>query len=213
MTVTTVFSTAISDGYIQSQNASYALCRAGSSQVVNDTDTEFSVGQLVFGIFVINQGFCRYDTSAISVTDLVSSAVHELFWTSDFTDTNFTMRVRAYDYGSPLFPSDFVPGASISTTGTHVASLAAGGGSLGTYLTLTNVALPANINKGDITSLYYYSLEQENNSAPGGNEFLGFSSADEAGTTQDPKITVTHAATTSRIPYSGTPFRIWPRRS
>lgn len=208
MTVTTVFAST-DDGYLESQNASYTAARAGSGVLVDNTDTFVRVGQYIFGVYVVAQAFMRFDTSAIPVTDLVSSAALELFWTVDQTAANFTLRVRAFDWAEPLSAGDFVPGASISTTGTHVASLAAGGGVLGTYLTFIDVDLPANINKGGVTELYFYSLEQENNSAPAGNEFVEFSSADETGTGQDPKITITHASTVSSVPRTLPTNRIW----
>lgn len=211
MTVTTVFADT-NDGWVQSADVDYADARAGTGAKGLHSDLVLRVGQWLSGQYVVDQAFCKFDTSTIPVTDLVSSAVLEMFWVTDQTTADFTLRVRAFDWTAPLDTGDFIAGASISATGTHVASLAAGGGVLSTYLTFTNVALPANINKGGITSLYYYSLNQENGTAPVSNQYVEFSSADEAGTTQDPKITITHAATQSRFPYSGTPFRVWPRR-
>lgn len=211
MTVTTVFSSAASDGFLQSSSATYSIARAGTATVaVSDTDTFLQVGQFIFGIYVVSEAFLSFNTSVIPDTDAISSAALDLWETLDQTAANFTLRVRTLTLTEGgLVEGDFVPGADISSTGIHVASHAAGTGVVGAYNTFIDVAMAANINKDDLTQMFMYSLEQENNSAPAGNEFVEFSSGDESGTTQDPKLTITHASTVSRIPYTSRPMKLW----
>lgn len=215
MTTTTVFSDAL-DGYIQSSNATYSLARAGSSLAVLNTDVTFGIGQLIFGSYVIFEGFVAFDTSSVPDTDLVSAVNLDVWLVADDSTTDFVIRVKDHNWGTSLTTADWVAGADLSGKTSVTATLnTSTWGAVGAYKTFTGnaslIAMPA-LKSTDPVCLIIISDREQTGTAPSANEFATLSASEESGTTQDPKLTITHAATTSRVPYSGTPFRVWPRR-
>lgn len=214
MTVTTVFAST-GDGYIESSNANYSLARSGSNLIADDTATVLRVGQFIFGIYLCDEAFVSFDTSAIPDTDAVSAVTLDTWLTGDLSATDFELRAISRDWGSNVSTLDFVPGSELATLDSGVVAsrtTTAGGWAVGVYITWGSqpafLTVP-NLKTGTVR-LCLYSFEQgPNNSAPAGNEVVEFASADTAGTANDPKLTVTHAAVPSRAPAQSFPNRIW----
>ena len=188
-TVTTVYA-GTSDGFLLSSNATYSTARAGGTLAANDSGNTIQVGQTVG--FAIYEAFLHFDLSSIG-TDTVTAADIDLYLTTDLSSTDFVTEARTHSWtGSGLTTGDWVAGASLGAL-TLLATLDSNGiGSTGAYKTMTaETALLTACMTGSV-ELVLASSRQRNNNQPSGLEYLIFSSADESGTTQDPKITVTH---------------------
>lgn len=219
MTVTTVFS-GTTDGYIDSSSSSsYTTARNGTGTLTADTaSTTFNVGQAQTGAKIVTdtcyEGFLSFDTSAITDSDVVSAIVLDVWLVTDNSATDFTLEARERDWGASLTTGDYVAGGSLSGL-TLMASIATSGiGSTGAYKTLTSQAAfltATNLKTGTVYLILDSSREVGNND-PTGLEYVVLSSADNTGTTQDPKLTITHASVGSSAFYTSRPNRIWRRR-
>lgn len=220
-TVTTVFS-GTNDGDLESTSETdYSTARAGTEGIsANTSATTMVVGQALFVddpffLFLCDEAFVSFDTSPIADSDVVSAVVLDLYLSSDFSDTDFTIEARSRDWGATLTTEDFVAGASLSSQ-TLLASISTSGiGSTGSYKTLTSQAAfltAPNIKTGTVYVMLC-SSRMTNNNAPSGNEYVSLSSANASGTTQDPKLTITHAAAGGGPPFfASRPNRIWRLR-
>lgn len=212
-TVTTVFGDT-TDGYIESFNAVYATARTGGGTLtaVSATDSNILVGQANLAGFYCEEGFIGFDTSAINDSDVISSVVLDLWLVTDSSTTDFTCEARVFDWGATLTTADWISGASLSAN-TLVASISSSGiGATGAYKTFTSQAafLTAPNLKTGITNLVLDSDRHVAANSPTNNENLGFDDANTAGTTQDPKLTITHAAPPPAMPFfQNFPNRIW----
>lgn len=209
MAVTTIFGDT-ADAYIDSSSLTYSNARAGTGiglDVV--TGTSLLVGQT--SAFDCYEAFVSFDTSAIADAATVSVVTLSLWLVTDSSATDFTVNVRDRDWGASVTTADFVAGASLSASGTLVASIGSSGiGSTGAYKDFTSQAAflsVTNIKTGTV-HLLLDSSRQEGNNTPSGNEFLEFSSADTSGTTQDPKLTITTAGG-APPPFQVTTPRVW----
>lgn len=218
MTVTTVFS-GTTDGYINSEDntPTYSLARAGTgSSITADTaSTTFEVGQFFsagLDVYRCYEGFLSFDTSAITDTDLVSIITLDVWLVTDSSTTDFTLEARERDWGAALTTADFVAGASLSGL-TLMASISTLGiGATGAYKTLTSQAAfltATNLKTGTVYLLLDSSRQVGNNTAAG-SESVILSSADNTGTTQDPKLTITHTSSGKAFPpFQRSTPRVW----
>ena len=204
MTTTVVYSDT-SDGFIYNEDeVSYANARAGggtwSSLFEYTSGSDLLAGQY-FGdpfsggsnVYGVNETFLAFDTHDVG-TDTVSAAVLRVTSNADASDTDFTIQARLHDWGATLTTADWVAGADLSglTLLAHYAT--SSGFTSGTGYDLVDDALPANVNKTGSTRLLLCSSRTTNSNEPTGNEYVWIRAADYAGTTSDPKLTVTHAA-------------------
>lgn len=198
MATLTVFGDA-GDGAIESSSAVYLTARAGSGLIANDTGTTFSWYQEESGgSFGFQEMFIGFDTSPLGVTAMVSAATLSLFDANVFSNNNsFIMQARLHDWGAVLTTADFVAGADLATK-TLLATLADSSRVAGAYNDLDNVAMPANINVTAFTRMVVCDDLMETGAQPGvgTTERWRFSAADEAGTTQDPKLVITYSVPT-----------------
>lgn len=191
-TVSTFYS-GTADGYVRSSDTTYSTARSGSNLATNTAATDFTSGQLLSGAtYFLYEPLVQWDTSAIG-TDIVSAAALSLWAVSNVSDTEFTSNVRLYDWGVAITTADWIAGASLGGQ-TLLATFASAGVSTGAYNTFTEVALAANINTSGATRIVIGSSEMEAGNAPAAGQHINWSTADTAGTTQDPKLVVTHAA-------------------
>lgn len=182
MTTTVVFGDA-ADGYVRSQDATYAVARATGTLAV--FGTILNVGQDNSGIWC-QESFVGFDTSGLTGT--VTAATLSLWCSS--TGSLFTAEARVFDWGATLDTGDWVPGDSLAAL-TLVATLPQAF-TAGAYNDFTEVALAANINQAGFTRLLINSDRQRLGNAPSGtDESAGFTEAGNAGTVNDPKLTVT----------------------
>lgn len=175
------------DGYIESNDSTYATARAGSGLALQTS--AISAGQDV-GYF-IEQGFVSFDTS--SVVGTVSSATLSLFVLTDNSTTDFTINARRLDYAT-LTTADFVAGASLGAL-PLLATLATAGLGTPVYNAFTSDGnFLTNINQSGTTGIVLSSAKTDANTAPTNTEIVQFSSSTASGTTQDPKLVIDAAA-------------------
>lgn len=215
-TVTTVFADA-SDGYLSSSDSAYATARAGAALAATTGATDLQVDQFSNGSTrFIRVSYVSFDTSAISDSDVVSSVALDLWLTTDSSTTDFTVEARDYDWGATLTTTDWVAGASVSGLPLSASLATSGIGSTGAYKTFTSdpsFTSVTNIKTG-IVHLLLHSSRFRNGDAPanGVTEGVNFQEADNTGTTQDPKLTITHAAPIAAPPvFQRRPAQIWRR--
>jgi len=142
--------------------------------------------------FFVYESFLAFDTSSVGSGSTVSAAVLNLTCNTSSSASSFTCETRMYDWGANLTTADYISGASL--TQTLVASVDTGSLADGAHVDFTDVALPANINKTGSTRLVINSSKTRLNTAPTAAESPTFFSSDYAGTTSDPKLTVTYTA-------------------
>lgn len=190
-----------SDGYIESQGSGtdYTAARNGTGTLsIGWSTTQLFVGQQAFSSFFrrVFESFLNFDVSGM--TEDADSATLSLWLVNDSTGSaDFTVQARARDWGDTLETSDFVPGDDLSGL-TLLASIDTTSiGSTGAYKALTSeAALVTAINTaraGDgILRLILCSSRTTDNVPAAVSERVIFSSADEADTTQDPKLEITY---------------------
>lgn len=193
-TVTTVYAST-ADGQIQSLDATYANARSGAGTfVASDNLSTMQVGQSLSGVYFVWEGFVSFDTTSV-LSDTVTAADVGLWLVTDNSATDFILEARAKAWLSGgLTNADFVAGASLGGQ-TLLASIDTNGiGSTGAYKTLTSqAALLTAIATGSV-EMVLASSRQRNGDTPSGAEYLTLSTADETGSTQDPKLTITHTS-------------------
>lgn len=202
------------DGFVAlAGQSSWSAARdAADGSAASDTATNDSVGYVRQGAttYACNRGFFLFDTSSIPDTDSISAATLSIYGlASDTIDaindassyinvvssspaSNTALTTADFDqFGTTVF-STSIDITSWSTTGYNDFALNASG--------------IANITKTGVSKFCSREGHDIDNVDPGGSGGL-FSSAggyyaDQAGTTNDPKLVVTHAAAaaTARIP-------------
>lgn len=186
MTTYTIYSSSI-DGYILSSAGTYAQNRAGNNLNAFGTATGAYVGQDGSGgADSCYEAFLSFDTS--SVVGNVSSATLSVYGIENGTTTDFTATAALHDYGTSLTTADWVAGASLAAL-TTVATFNTTGYAA-SYMAFTEVALASNINQSGSTRLILYSSRHSGNNNPTGFEYFGFSTSEQSGTSQDPKLVI-----------------------
>lgn len=220
-TVTTIYSET-SDGRVESVGAFYQDVDAGignASFNVATSSVTTATGQFFSSNYSIYQQFWAFDTSAIGDSDEISDVDLKLWMVSDSSDTDFTILVCEKNWGPTLTGEDFTTGIDIAD-GVYplLASLdTAGIGSSGAYKTFVSETYfleAANMKTGTVY-MFTGSSNHRDFVAPTGDEWVQFSHAETSGTTQDPKLVITHntPAATANAPgfFTGRPYRIWRR--
>lgn len=188
------------DSIISSVNASYATARAGGTISLFPTASGLNVTWQ--SGYTLRQSHVPFDTSALPDADDITGATLSYYHiSSDLTNTDgwTTIRVRAYDYGASIGSEDWRPTDGTSATDTLVATMTYSSLSGDGYHDFTSeAALLTTISKTGLTKVYHFIANIEAATAPTGANSVNFSSADTAGTTQDPKLVVTHAAATPK---------------
>lgn len=168
------------DGYVTS---SPGTVDGGGGSVA--TTGDIYVGQQVATAY---EGFIGFDTSAVAGT--ITAVTLSLWGVNDTSTTDFTLEARVYDWGATLTGADWRSPATLATL-TLVASRSTASWPTGAYNALTSqAAFLSNINKSGFTRLILSSSRQRAGDVPSGTEFVGMSSSDAAGTTQDPKLVI-----------------------
>lgn len=194
-TVTTIYSDA-ADGYIDSDGlGTYANARDGAGDLIAVTTGHIVIGQGSGGF--VWEGFVWFSLAGIADTETVSAAALSLYGQNDTSITDFTIEARERDWGATLTAGDWVAGGDLSGL-TLLASFATAGFSTSAYNDLTSEAafVPAvqAALAADVIRMVICSSRTTSNTEPGGSESVTVYSANQAGTTNDPKLTVTHAA-------------------
>lgn len=198
MTVTTVYS-GTGDGTNYYVSTTYATAAGGGGTPTSDAASAGNnfIGQLLSGAdYYIMQTGCGWDTSAIDDGDTVSDAIVSLWGGADQSATDFTINCYDYDWsGGGWTIADFRSDTQLNGM-TVRATFATAGFTNGGYNTFTSsgAGLAPVINKTGTTYLLFASSRQASLTAPTGAEYVFVAHAETAGTTNDPKLVVTHAA-------------------
>ncbi len=188
MATLTVYSKT-SDGRIWSSSAVYATARTGFTISTNDTATTMNCGQSYSDpTYWCMEIFTQYDTSAIPDGDVIVSAKEELFLWSDSTLQDYTEEVREYDWGAALGDGDWVSGEDLGDLTLLSSKLVDPAAGYNIFPDSANFR--AAINKAGDTRLMHNSDRHRIGNTPVGTEHVGWYSADQAGTDNDPKLTV-----------------------
>ena len=185
---TFVIYAASSDGYINSNSATYATARSGGGTISAVTGAPNTYVGQYYGAptYYVYEAFLQFDTSSVSGT--VASATLAVYIEGDTSTTDFTINARAYDWGASLTTADFVAGASLSGNALR-ATRATSGLSVGAYNDFTSDSSFAS-NTADPVRLVLASDRTESNTAPTGAEYVDWYPVATSGTTQDPKLTI-----------------------
>lgn len=177
-----------SDGYLQSASSSTYSTAQGSAASSDTSSTVFLTGQRKNGAnYDIYEGFLAFDTSG--VTGSVTAATLSLYGGFDASTTDFDYQARLYDWGASLTTGDWIAAGSLSSQ-QLLASINTSSWA-GSYMALTSdSAFPSSINKTGFTRIITCSSRVVAGTQPTGDEYCYASSADETGTTQDPKLVV-----------------------
>lgn len=239
-TVTTVYADA-TDGYVYTRGfavdyggnvtTAYNQIRAGNVTgaggifAVTD-ESSLPIGQGSSngggGYFECYECFVSFDTSSsIGAEDTLDAVTLSLWMNFDSSDSvDFNVEARARNWGGSLATDDYVAGASLGNL-TLRASLATSGiGAEGEYKAFTSEASfinDSNLGTGTVPLILFSSrLRAGNRPQTTGDwsEAINFASSDEAGTSQDPKLDITHTSpfSPSNPIMMNRPNRIWRRR-
>lgn len=198
MTVTTVYSST-TDGYVDSYSTvSYAVAKAGTgSFAVDNSGTLALIGQYYDGVskYECIHDYVSFDTSSINDADTVTIATLSIWAIYGAPPTAHTLRARTYDWGNTLTSGDWQT-PSQAAANTLLATFASASTVAGAYCVFTSEAalLTATGMKTGTVYMIVVSSRFESETTPtGGSEYNVYSSSDESGTTQDPKLVITHS--------------------
>lgn len=185
----------------------YAPARAGTGnpglETIDTTSTVYRIGQEhgngnEYQFYAIWEYFFSFDTSPVGAGSTVSAAVLNLTSEYDGSVQDFTIEARLQDWGASVTGADWVAGADLSGKTLLAHRDTSSGFVASTAYDFTDDALPSNVNKSGMTRLLMCSSRQASGSAPTSNtEVVDVRGADQGGTTNDPKLTVTYSGPTT----------------
>lgn len=191
MATLTVFADT-ADGTITSTAGTAAGMRAGAGLSVSTIGTSLTIGQEFDGAnYNGHQTGLPFDTSALGAGAVISAAALSLWGVIDNSVTDFIANVYADDFGATLDTTDWR-----TTFGTVVATLNTSGFGAGFYSTFTESGsnLRAAVNKTGTTRLMVISNRLAAATNPTDAELITVRSANQTGTTNDPKLVITYTA-------------------
>lgn len=200
MATTVVY--ADNDGWVYGLSATYATARS-TAVVAIQANAQLVAGQYYGsgGEYNVIEGFVSFDTSAIPAGDTVSAVTLSLMRYNHSSKVDFIQRASVRDFGTSVTTADWVAGASLSGLTLDATYSTSSSSSTTVYQDMASEAgLPARVNKGAgaHTRFILWSNRDEAGTAPGTgagtNEYESWRGYITAGTTQDPKLTITHAA-------------------
>lgn len=184
----------LADAYIETASTTYSLAQDGTGAAVV-TANPLRVGQALAGsTYIVYESFFGFDTSSLGASASISAVVLSLYVTSDMDATANTYRVRAYDWGAAVATGDWVNDENVSAQtlcATHNQNFTA---SAYNDFTESGTDFQTSVNKTGTTNLFAHTSRFEAGTAPFANEYVDFQRADNAGTTQDPKLVVTYTS-------------------
>jgi len=195
-TVTTVYAGTADAGIESSSSNKDTAMDGGGGVSVNATATTNNWLGSAFSSpnYYIQAGYFPFDTSAITDTDTVSDAVFSLYGRTGNASRTFELRAWIYDFGATVTTADWRTTAQLAAL-TQVAHFPnSSAWSTSGYNDFTNDALPANVSLTGTTYIIVSDDLHETDTAPTVADDVEAYFADQAGTTNDPKLVVTHAA-------------------
>lgn len=190
--------------------AQKAISAAEYPTTAGATATYLSIGLRDFNDFLnCFQAAIRFATQDIPDGDTITSATVSLYGTLKTMETEQDLEVRAFDWGTTLETTEYRTPSQLGAL-TLLATFDTTGYSTSAYNDFTSEsAVTSWVNKtGD--SRAFVCLEGNRTSSPptaAYSDWVKCSSADETGTTQDPKLVVVHSSGAAYVP--GDPFGMW----
>lgn len=182
------------DDALLNDNATWATARDGSGAVL-ETSGLLCMASANPGYFRVCQSGVRFLTEGLGAAVNVTDAILNL--EAGSLDNLGTEVVEAFifDFGDTVDTADWQDMTELGAL-TRVATKAMPV-TTGVRYDFTNVALPANINKTGYTYIWLAEQANRTNVTPTTNHFIGWKNADTAGTTSDPKLTITWSSGTT----------------
>lgn len=193
MTTHTIYADSGDDSVKCISPTSYGDARsgAGSLSLAGSANLYLPAGQGLSGsTYFFYEGMLDFDTSSISDSALVSSVTLSLYGSYNGWTTAATLQARLNDFGATITTGDFVAGADLSSK-TLLATFASSGWSTSGYNDMTSEsAFVSSIDKTGNTRLLICTDRMVSGTTPTTHEYCTFRSADNTGTSQDPKLVV-----------------------
>jgi hypothetical protein len=178
------------DSSVRSSATSWTDARAGTGTAtlsVRDTGNDMTVGITNADSDEIQEGFLGFDTSAIGQTNSVISATLALYLMTTKTGA-WNVEARAKDWSTTVDTGDWVAGAD--WTGNALLATLSTYGSLNYASFTSQAAFAGAVNRGGTTGIVLCSETIASATNPAAIQSLQFRTADQSGTTNDPKLTV-----------------------
>jgi hypothetical protein len=187
------------DGSSRNSNSNWTTCRnatTGSTATANSSTHYISTG-LEGSTYNIYPFFCLFDTSAIGDDETISAAVLSVYRGGDNSNNqNLSVSQTSPASNTDITTADFNDRGHLGSEGSSRSSF--GNDTTAGYVDLTlNSTGRGWISKTGVSKLGLVGAEDWDNSAPAGNKYTQLRTAEYAGTTNDPKLVVTHAASAS----------------
>lgn len=177
-----------SDDYAYGHSTTYATARS-TGAAIGGSGAWFHAGQrFVTPDYDCFEAFLGFDTSLVSAP---TSALLSLVEFAGPPDTNLVVEARLYDFGTSVTIGDFVAGASLGAqTLLATYDTVNGWGNSNVRHEFTDVAMVANLNLAGFTRMMLSSDRHRLGTTPVDIEYIQASSANQTGTTSDPKLTI-----------------------
>lgn len=181
------------DNRISCGDGTYSVARSGAGTLDDAyaSNAALFVGQTT--TYKVWQSFVPFDTSAIPDADTVTDFTLSFDGRADGSNVDFVVEARIVDWGATIEAADFVAGDDLGNH-TLIASFNSSAYSTAYMDFTTESGVAGQLSLTGLTKVHLSSAEQRLNSAPTDFEYLQLNSANNSGTTHDPKLVVTHAA-------------------
>lgn len=204
MTVTTVYCTAETGGLsANANNGNFtSALSGGGSEGWSDNQWRHTVGQFWHpnNRANINYMVLEFDLSVIPSGDTVSDADLDLYGQQDDSSTDFDVLVAEFSPAPPWDATDWQDGTDLAAL-TDLVSQNTSGFNASGYNTFNSSSLTTVVDgKASSQAFIVWSSRTESGDFPGAintYESVNYYSYGQSGTTQDPRIVVTHAAGSS----------------
>lgn len=206
------------DGSVFSSDAVWTVAQDGSGLTVSTTATTTALrAENAGAVYQLREGFEGFDTSSLGATAIISAGVMTLYGTgtAESNADTTTLEVRDQNWGGTVTTADwtdFNPGTNW-TNKTLLANFA-----VGSWNQTNNTANDLTSQSGmtswiSKTGVSYCALaiDRTAGSAPTGSNILTHYTADVAGTTSDPLLTVTYTLPKAMPIFNSRPWRRWSR--
>lgn len=191
------------DGNIAASNATWATVRGATTGTVDKTSATGYMcrASLITGTYHIARGFFTWDTSALTSAAIISAAVASFFddgsgsfdANTDATSIDIVQSTQASN--NDLVAGDYDNVGATSFSNLSMGSWTPGAGIYHNFTLDANGR--ANISQTGVSKFAARVNRDLANSAPTGGNSRGIYFADQAGTTNDPKLVVTYTLPTS----------------
>lgn len=197
-TVTTIFANT-ADADIKSDGATYAIANAGSGALVVPVNSanELWMGQLLFGTYSCYQSMLDFNLSTVAAGQTVTSAIMQTYLVTDASTTaDFYCIAQVYDWGASVTTADWQSSSELQDLGAWWTYLHTSGiGGAGAYKSWADTpdfrSLCTLLAGGDLNLVLTTEFEWAGLDTAG-TCYMTFANTAVVGTTQDPKLTLTH---------------------